>query len=219
MADTDAQGGALNDENYDEVTGEIMPPAGLGFEDDPPEGDSEEDDEDGEDGDESGPDADAYAAGNTGDPLSLETLSGDIRDAMLSRFRMAPKPWAQMSEAQQRELVEGFGLAARDLVRKAVRMVTGFEFPRVTVVLGDVKIIGGDKARIEAKVTCGNIAENREVLGDYVGDHVLMLMVDSERFMSQRKEPQVEPDQPDLPLGDTAKDVTPADDDPESEAV
>lgn len=208
MAMTDAQGGALNEEDHDPETGELLPPTDLddGLADDPAGGEEDAGDEGA-----SGPTAEDYAAGPAEDPLSLETMSGDIRDALLSRFRMAKKPWEMMVEHERRELVEGFAMAARDLVRKCVRLVTTHDFPRAVVMLGDVKIISGDKSRIEGKIACPNIAENREVLGEHVGDMVMMLMVDSDRFMAERREIEIPPDQPDLPLEGEAEDVTPED--------
>lgn len=130
--------------------------------------------------------------------IEQSTLYGDVRDALLSRFRNTRKPWAQMSEEEQRQTVEAFGQTARDVVRRSVQAVTGFDFPRAVVELGQVNI--KDKKTIEAKITCSNNEEYRSALGEAVGESVIILMVDSETFMSARGEPQIDKDQLGLDL-------------------
>ena len=183
-------------QNFDPESGEILPPTTL-----------EDDASDDADGnfagtmDEDGPGMDDFEPVKD-EEITLETLSGDIRDVLLSRFRTARRPWEQMVEQERRDLTGAFDLAARDLVRKVVRLATGFEFPRVPVVLGQVNIKGGKG--IEAKITCPNVSTSRDVLGGHVGDMVLMLMVDSERFMAERKPIDIPPDQAGLPLNESA---------------
>lgn len=134
--------------------------------------------------------------------LQLDTLSGDLRDAMLMRFRDINTAWSAMSEDRQRDLAEGLEMAARDLVRKTVRLLTSYDYPRCVVDLGEIKIVGGDKARIEGKIIAANVSEYREVLGDHVNTKVLLLCVDSDTFMGERAPAAIDPDQPELPSGE-----------------
>lgn len=127
------------------------------------------------------------------DDLQLDTLRGDIRDAMLNRIRHMKTSWALCTEAEQAEIANGLELAAKNLVRGVVRQLTAHEFPHAVVTLGEVKI-GGSKG-IEAKLTCQNIELNRNVLGDHVGQMVQVVMIDSEKFMGERSPADVEPDQ------------------------
>ena len=68
--------------------------------------------------------------------------------------------------------------------------------------LGEIKIVGGDKSRIEGKVVAANVSQNREVLGDHVNTTVQLVCVDSETFMGERAPAEVDPDQPELPVGE-----------------
>lgn len=129
--------------------------------------------------------------------LARETLSGDVRDAMLMRIRTLQKPWEQMTEAEQYDCANGIDLAAKALVRGAMRAMLDFDFPRCVVTLGEVKIKG--EKGIEAKITTQNCEENRNVLGDYVGQIVLMIMASSDDFMGERSAFVATPDQPELP--------------------
>lgn len=130
--------------------------------------------------------------------LKIETLSGDLRDAMLIRFRDMKRPWSMLSESEQREFSNGLEMAANSLVRQTVSLMSDYDFPRCTVTLGEVKIRG--EKGIEAKISAPNIEVYRNVLGDHVGTMVTMLMVDSEGFMSEREPAKIDPDQPSLPV-------------------
>lgn len=129
--------------------------------------------------------------------LKADTLMVDIRDAMLGRIRELRTPWSLCPEDKQREIANSMELAAKNLVRQAVRLLNDHEFPYAVVALGEVKIKG--EKGIEAKISCQNIEHNRTVLGEHVGQMCTVYMVDSETFMGER-EPAISPDQPDLPM-------------------
>jgi hypothetical protein len=131
--------------------------------------------------------------------LQIESLAGDLRDAMLMRIRDIKRPWSMLTEEEQYDMANGLELAAKELVRGAVRLLTAWEWPRVVVKMDDVKIFGGDKSRIEAKIVAHNIADYRDVLGEHAGQTVMLLAVDSETFLGQRAPVPIDPDQPDLP--------------------
>lgn len=61
------------------------------------------------------------------DELKLDTLSGDLRDAMLMRVRDMKRPWSMMTEQEQRETAKGLETAARHLVRGTIRLLTDYE--------------------------------------------------------------------------------------------
>lgn len=133
--------------------------------------------------------------------LQIETLAGDLRDNLLLRIRDMKRPWSALTEEEQRDLANGLEMSARDLVRRTVRLLTAWEWPRCVVKLGDIKIVGGDKARIEGKIEAANLEEYRNVLGDHVGTMVTLIMIDSESFMGERGPADVDPDEPNLPMG------------------
>jgi len=130
--------------------------------------------------------------------IDVATLSGDLRDAMLTRFRLLKRPFGELSQQEQTEIANGLDLAARDLVRKAVREITRTEFEHVVITLGEVKIKG--EKGIEAKITCPNIEHNRSILGEHVGDMVTLLMIDSDRFLQERGPAQIDKDQGELKI-------------------
>ncbi len=148
------------------------------------------------------PEAEAPAVENDAPDFNpqLDTLMGDLRDVMLGRIRTTQKPWEKMSEEEQIDLANGLEMAARDIIRRTVRLLNDYPWPHAAVLLGEVKIKGAKG--IEAKVTCDNIELNRTVLGDHIGQHVMILMVDSDRFMAHRAPVDIQPNQPALPMED-----------------
>lgn len=136
--------------------------------------------------------------------MQIDTLAGDLRDTLLIQFRDVNTAWSVMSEDKQRDFCHGIEIASRDLVRQAVRLLTDYRFPRCVVDLGELKIVGGDKARIEGKIVAANLPEYREVLGDHVNTKVLLLCIDSDTFMGEKEPAKVDPDQPDLPIDGSA---------------
>lgn len=147
--------------------------------------------------------------GEIGD-MDLDTLSGDIRDEMLARVKHLKATWGLLSQNEQQEVANGLELFAKNLIRKVVGKLGKHEFPHVVVSLAEFKVKGGKD--IEAKITCPNIAVNRDPLGDRVGDMCMLVMVDSETFFGERSPVKTDPDQPGLNLdGDGEQD--PADQD------
>lgn len=143
--------------------------------------------------------------------LELDTLSGDLRDEMLSRMKHLKATWSLMSQGEQAEVANGLELFAKTIVRRAVHLVTKQPFPHTAVKLAEMKIKGGKD--IEAKIICDNIEHNRTVLGENIGELVQIVMIDSTRFMGERAPAATDPDQPGLPLdGDGTED--PADSEP-----
>lgn len=142
--------------------------------------------------------------------LDLETLSGDIRDEMLSRIKHLKATWNLLSQGEQQEVGNGCELFAKNLLRKIVGKLAKHEFPHVVVSLAEFKVKGGKD--IEAKITCPNIAVNRDPLGDRVGDMCMLVMVDAETFFGERAPVKTDPDQPGLDLDGNGEN-DPADED------
>jgi len=130
----------------------------------------------------------------------LDTLMGDLRDVMLGRIRTTQKPWEKMTESEQTDLANGIDLAARDIVRRTVRLMARHQWPHVVANLSEIKI--GGKNGIDIKMTAPNISLNRETLGDHLNTQVQIVMIDSDQFMAARGPVDIKPDQPDLDLGD-----------------
>lgn len=129
-----------------------------------------------------------------------ETLAGDLRDAMLKRFRDLTKTWPAMTEAEQNQLAEGFGYDARRLVEETIKAMTAYDFPRAVGKIARAVVVPGDKARIECKVEFPLLDEYLLPLTKNTGRTVAIIMVDSAEFKGERAPAAVDKDQPDLPI-------------------
>lgn len=148
----------------------------------------------------------AYDAGELNP--EIQKLEGQIRNFLLDRIKNNWKPWQQMTVDEQQQLVNAIEMQARDTIRGTVRAVNDYEWAHCTVVLGQVTLKGGDKG-IEAKITCSNVDENRNFLGEHVDKHVLILSTDAETFFGARDKVKYDGrgSQMDLPLGGNVKDI------------
>ena len=135
--------------------------------------------------------------GEIGD-LDLATLSGDMRDEMLSRVKHLKATWNLLSQSEQQEIGNGLDLFAKSLLRRIVGALAKHEFEHVVVTLAEHKIKGGKD--IEAKITCPNIQNYRNTLGDHTGSMCMLMMVDAETFFGERAPVKTDPDQPGLNL-------------------
>lgn len=153
--------------------------------------------------------------------LQRDTLAGDVRDAVLAVFKTQRKRWPDMTEEEQRILVAGLETFGRELVRRMVKLLTDWQFPRAVARVVDVKL---KKDGIDAKLALSNVKENRDAIGDHVSGMVLLLMVDSEELMGERAPARdhVEPDQADwtkAPPGSPERAAEELRGDPEVEAA
>lgn len=148
----------------------------------------------------------AYDAGEFHPELTK--MMGDTRNFMLDRIRNNWKPWRLMTVDEQQQLVNAIEQQARDMIRGIVRAVNDHEWPHCTVVLGQVTIKGGDKG-IEAKISCANVDENRNFLGEHVDQHVMIIVTNAEDFFGARDKVKLDGkgSQMDLPLGGNVKDA------------
>lgn len=127
--------------------------------------------------------------------MSVETLTGDLRDWLLSHLRNMPKPWQQLSEAEQKDRIYAAESAARDFVRKGVNLIAAHGHDKVTVDVGKFTVKDGSiKAEFVAAATDDNL-----LLIRHAGRAVLVL-ADPEVFTGERSPAAADPDEPELPI-------------------
>ena len=127
--------------------------------------------------------------------VTVETLTGDIRDFLLMHLRDMQKPWPQMSEREQNDKIYACENSARSMVRKAVNLITAREFDKIHVNVGKFTVKDGEiKAEFTTSATDDNLISVR-----HAGLAVLVL-ADPTVFEGSKPAPQADPDEPDLGL-------------------
>lgn len=127
--------------------------------------------------------------------LALETLTGDIRDALLTHVRTMQDPWSKLSERKQQEKIDAVSSMARDLVRRCAHIVgaKGFEHLGITVGKFTAKD-GALKAEFETAQTHFSLVK----LADMQNRRSLLVLVDPDDYHGEREPAKPDPDQPEL---------------------
>ncbi len=123
--------------------------------------------------------------------LAAATLTGDVRDALLGWVRTLQKPWAKMTEAEQKDVACSLASASDNLVVRAVKMLAA-EGRRTLVAHVDKVTVKDD---IQAVLKLSKADESRHELIDAQGQSVLIVVADPEPFKGERAPAQTDPDQ------------------------
>jgi gas vesicle protein len=123
--------------------------------------------------------------------IAAETLSGDVRDAILDRIRNLQKPWQQMVEYEQRTLTSDINNVAENLVRKAVNIIGRQGRTVIQATLEKITIKDG----IKAEISVSQFSEHRHQLCDSQGKAILIVVADAEEFTGERGPAEIDKDQ------------------------
>ncbi|MBA2717722.1 MAG: hypothetical protein H0U52_00575, partial [Chloroflexi bacterium] len=144
------------------------------------------------------------------------TLVGDIRDALLEIFKNRPKPWSQLSAAEQGDINRALESTAKKVLRKLVIVLAEEDDVSVNATLKGYAV---DGETFKLKVVAKGDEETAAELFRMDGHEVILIRADARRFHGQRKDGEVQPDQPTLGFSDGAavapteiKSTPPADD-------
>lgn len=129
--------------------------------------------------------------------LAERTLSGDLRDQVLSLVRRQRQPWSMLSEEQQTRVVEEIDEFVWPIVTQAVGIIAGRDFASITARVRDCK--AGEKG-IEAKLALASHDPNRHELMDSVGSTILIVLADPAIYRGARGLAAIDRDEPELPL-------------------
>lgn len=121
--------------------------------------------------------------GDGGVKLNTETLTGDIRDAILREFKAADAPWPKMTEAQQERLIRRADDIAGKLVRESVHLVGSRGLPHFQITLGNIAI---KDAGIEAKISASYDKALVDGLCERRGRTLILVARDIDAFRGQQ---------------------------------
>ncbi|WP_457663970.1 hypothetical protein [Sinorhizobium medicae] len=130
--------------------------------------------------------------------IASDTLSGDLRDVMLTHIRTMETPWSKMSERQQQDKIYAVDKAAHDIVRRAVHMIAADQRDVLEVSVAKFTVADKIKMDVVGNVTSPNI----ETLADNRGRSALLIFVSPADYFGEREEAKADPDQPAIPFDD-----------------
>lgn len=124
------------------------------------------------------------------------TLTGDVRDVLLTHIRSIKVPWSMLSEEEQIDKIMAITECGKDVVRRVCHTIIKGGFPSVDVLIGPIKI---DKD-IEVKIHASPIALNVELLAAHVKQNAVLILAESADYFGERAPAKPDKDQPDLPF-------------------
>ena len=130
--------------------------------------------------------------------LQAETLTGDIRDLLLTHIRSMETPWSKLSERQQQAKIDAITNGAETLVRAAVRLVAHQGFPHLTVSTGKWAVKDGIKLEVVSSAAVDNITK----LAEHGSGAAILVLAEASEFFGERQKAKAAKDQPDLPIDD-----------------
>lgn len=127
------------------------------------------------------------------------TLVGDIRDTNLEIFKNRPKAWSQLSAGEQGDIVRALEAAAKKVLRKLVIVIAEEDDVSVHATLKGYAV-DGDTFKL--KVVAKGDEETAAELFRMDGHEVIMIRADARQHHGQRKDAEIQPDQPGLVFSD-----------------
>lgn len=139
------------------------------------------------------PNQDSFA-GSLLDAAEAETLSGDIRDALLTHVRSIKVPWAMLAEDEQAEKIAAITSMAEHAVRIAAGKIAHQGFEHVIVTTGKWTVKDGIKLEVNSAASLENI----NALAQHGAGAAILVLVDAAQFFGERAPAKPDKDQPDL---------------------
>lgn len=116
--------------------------------------------------------------------LATETLSGDIRDAILTEFKQMAKPWATMAEHEQERMIWRARSIAEQVVRGSVDLVAKRGLAALPVEVGKITLDGSScKGTYECYVTDETLLQIRHLQGQ----RAMFVLASPDAYHGERK--------------------------------
>ncbi len=121
---------------------------------------------------------------------TCESLGGDLASWLVDRLRQQPKTYGEMSEQEQREVIESAIMAVNSMLRSAVALIAADERAVIVAEVEKVEFKDG----VKAILTASKSSEYRHALADAQGQTVLIVVADADKYLGGER-PEPDPDQ------------------------
>lgn len=133
--------------------------------------------------------------------LALETLTGDVRDALLTHIRSMGDPWSKLSERKQQDKIFAIQSLAGDIVRRSVGLIAAEGFDHVLVTVHKMTI--SEKGVVQSIFECTKTADNVLHLMERQNAQAVLILCDPSDYFGERAPANPQPDEPEIPLAAT----------------
>lgn len=126
--------------------------------------------------------------------IGVDTMSGDLRDNILTHIRAMETPWSKLSEREQEDKIEAASRMAETICRQAVNLVADKGFDSIKVDVGKVAFDKDLKIELKAPSDADNIVK----LAEHKGIGGVLVLAEMRDFLGETRPALPDPDQPDL---------------------
>jgi hypothetical protein len=128
------------------------------------------------------------------DIAEADTLSGDIRDALLMHVRSIQVPWAMLAQDEQQAIIDAITKTADHAVRQIARIVATADLPHVLAKVSKFTV----KNEIKIELLATSLVANICALAEHGNGNAVLVLADAADFIGERAPAKADPDQPDL---------------------
>lgn len=121
--------------------------------------------------------------------FATETLRGDIRDMVLSEFKLLPKPWQQMTEDEQERLITRATDIAATVVSGAVDLIAARGLPAMPISVAKFTVDGSE---LKGTYTAFADDENLLRIRHLAERRAMFVMASPEDYLGERKPAETE---------------------------
>lgn len=137
--------------------------------------------------------------------ITAETLSGDLRDVMLTHIRSMQTPWSKLSEQAQADKIYAVSNACETIVKRTVAILAERRFESVHCSVTKFTV----KDLIKAEISAVSSSFNIEKMAEAVGEPALLVFADASAYLGEKAPAKPDKDQPDLPIDDDGEEEEP----------
>lgn len=135
-------------------------------------------------------------------------IAGKLLHLCVRQLESLQTPWNLTSEDKQKIILNAMEQAVIGVVREAVEIIATDKMPALRMQVDSVTFKDGVKAVMSTSKSSGG----RHALADSEGGTVLVVIAQPENFTGGTKEVKAQPDQAQLPLGESLPEIRPYED-------
>ena len=126
-------------------------------------------------------------------------MQGDLMRSVIDLAKALPKPWEQLTEAQQRDWLNTVALQCEDTIRSAITLLASKDWPATNATVDTVTFKPGG---VKAALKIAHATQGAHEIADCAGQQVLIIICDPDEFTGDKGKPQPEPDQKVIPISE-----------------
>ena len=125
-----------------------------------------------------------------------KTLSGDVRDMILTHIRSMTVPWDMLNEQEQGNKIMAATECGETVVRLTLQAIAKNKLPAISVTVGAYKV---DK-NLEIKLGSAPSVANITMMAEHGNGGALLILAEASDYFGERAPQRPQKDQPSLPM-------------------